>query len=194
MSKKIMILTASPNKKGNTALLAEWFCQGAKSKGAVCEIINVAGIKYKSNGCTACMKCQGSDTYACVIKDEASAVIAAVPEADVLVFATPIYFFGPSAQLKLILDRMYALFKFNRKTGAITSVFQGKSLVLLASSGGSLKSGLKLVEETFKVIAHFAGCLFDALLVPCAGKSGALVSNELIRSKAIALGRKVAAP
>lgn len=95
VSKKILILNASPKKDGNTAAIADWFCQGASSKGAEVEIVRTASLKYKSLGCTSCRACQKSDKYECSINDEAKPVLAKMAKVDVIVFATPLYFFGP---------------------------------------------------------------------------------------------------
>jgi multimeric flavodoxin WrbA len=57
MPKKILILSASPKKQGNTAALVEWFTQGARSKGAQVETVAIAFLKYKTIGCTSCRAC-----------------------------------------------------------------------------------------------------------------------------------------
>ena len=58
MDKKILILSGSPKKNGNTAALVSAFTDGAKNKNTDVEIINTAFLKYKTNGCTSCRKCQ----------------------------------------------------------------------------------------------------------------------------------------
>ncbi len=187
-----MVLFASPEENGNTSLLVKWFIKGAKSKGAKVELVNVAKLKYKVNGCTSCQGCQHSLKYECVIKDEASPIIARVPRADTLVLATPVYFFGPTAQLKLFLDRMYSLFKFERGTGKVRHRLNNMQLCLIASASGGLDHGLSLTEDTFKALARLIGMKFSSLLVPAAGISGAIKSNKEIQKKAIALGGKLA--
>ena len=99
MAKKILVLSGSPKKNGNTALLVKWFSEGAKSKGADVEIVQTAFLKYKSNGCTSRRSCQKIEKYECVIDDEAKPVLAKMAKVDVIVMATPLYFYGPSAHV-----------------------------------------------------------------------------------------------
>jgi len=111
--KKMMILCGSPREKGNTVTVVRWVAAAAREGGADVEIVVADKLTYKAYGCTGCMSCQNSDTFRCVIGDDASEVIARIPEQDVLVFATPVYFMGFSAQLKLVIDRMFSLFKIH---------------------------------------------------------------------------------
>ena len=93
MPKKILILNGSPKKDGNTAAMVEWFSQGARSKGADVEIVRTAYLKYKTLGCISCRKCQTIDKYECCIDDDAKPVLVKMSEVDVIVMATPLYFF-----------------------------------------------------------------------------------------------------
>jgi multimeric flavodoxin WrbA len=191
MAKKILIVTGSPNKHGNTAHLVAWAAEGARKKGAEVEIVDVAGLQFGANGCTACMGCQKLEDFQCVIKDQASVYLAKIPQMDVLVLATPLYLFGPSAQLKLFMDRMYSLFKFDRKSGAIRHNLHNKILGLIASAGGELPC-LLLLEQSFKIIAEFSSMRFESLLVPHSGASGVVKNNKEAREQAVAFGSKLA--
>ena len=193
MAKKIMVLNGSPRKNGNTSTVVEWFTAGAKEAGATVELVNVTGLKSKFSGCIACMGCQKSDKFECVVDDEVKPVLARIPSADVVVFATPTYFFGPTAQLKTLLDRMYSLIKFNSDAGGYVHRLEHIALALIATAGGGVQPGLQLVEETFKTIAGFSGAGFDSLLVPNASMySDDLKQDRDLREKAIAFGRKIA--
>ena len=108
MAKNILVLSGSPVKNGNTAMLVKWFAEGACSKGAQVEVVSAAFLKYKTTGCISCRRCQTSKEYACVINDEATPVLKKMAQVDVIVMATPLYFYGPSSQLKLIMDRMFS--------------------------------------------------------------------------------------
>jgi multimeric flavodoxin WrbA len=191
-NKRILILFASPKKKGNTANLVRWFVEGARSKGAKIKVVDLSSLKYKVNGCTSCMGCQRSKEYRCVIDDEASSIIAGIADVDVAVFATPVYFFGPTAQLKLFLDRMFSLSKFDRKTGSVKTILENQAFVVIASAAGPFEPGLRLLEETFKSISRFSRMKFDSLLVPRAGGSGEIRNNTEIRNKVVAFGKKIA--
>lgn len=190
MAKKMMILMASPKKDGNTAALVEWVATGARTKGAEAEVVNTAFLKYKTNGCISCRACQTSDKYECAVKDEAASVLSRMAGTDVIVMATPLYFFGPSAQLKLIFDRMFSLYKWDNATGAFTTPLKGKTFGLIASAFEDV--GLDVLEKPFRITADYTGMKFESLLVPNAGVSGEVKKKPGIRAKAIAFGERIA--
>jgi len=190
MHRKILVLSGSPKKNGNTALLVKWFSEGARSKGAEVEIVQTAFLKHKSNGCTSCRTCQKSDKYECVINDEAKPILARMAEVDAIVMATPLYFYGPSAQLKLIFDRMFSLFKWDNKTDTMKTVLKGKTFVLIASAYEDI--GLDTLEKPFALTAEYTSMKFKSLLIPNAGESGDIKNKPDIKEKAIALGKSAA--
>lgn len=187
--KKILMLNASPKKDGNTALLVEWFKEGALGEGAFVEVVHVASLKYRSLGCASCRACQKRKEYECVIKDDAQAVLKRMAQVDVIVMATPLYFFAPSAQLKLIFDRMFSLYKWDNVKGTMESVLTGKTFVLLASAYENI--GLDALEKPFALTAEYTGMRFASLLVPNAGVSGQIKKASGIRERARSFGRKV---
>lgn len=189
MAKKIMVLLASPVKKGNTRQLVDWIAKGAKGAGAAVEVVDVATLKYKANGCRACMDCQTLKEFRCVVKDKASAIIARIPKADVLVFATPLYFFGPSAQLKLFMDRMYSLFKFDEATREVRHNLGHLKFALVATANGQ---AFKPLIDTFAVISGLIRVPLLEFCVPFAGRSGNIRKLEGIEQKARQFGKSLA--
>ena len=101
---KIIMLLGSPNKKGSSQLLAECFRQGAQEAGHRVEMIYVAHADI--HPCTGCIYCGYEGP--CAQKDEVESIRAKILEADMLVFVTPLYYFGMSAQLKTLVDRFCA--------------------------------------------------------------------------------------
>lgn len=193
MAKKVMIICGSPRENGNTMTLAGWAAEGARGAGADVEIVNAAKLRYAVNGCTACMGCQRSEEYRCVIDDEASAVLARIPGKDVLVFATPVYFMGFSAQTKLLMDRIFSLVKIKGEDFTLAPGYDEIDYALIASGGGGIEDGLNLVEETMKAIAAFGKKSPKSLLVPRAPfEEGAIASNEELRERATAFGAELA--
>jgi len=190
MTKKILILSGSPKKDGNTATLVDWLTEGARSKGAHVEVVRTAFLKYKSAGCTSCRACQKPGRYGCVIDDEAKPVLAKMAGVDVIVMATPLYFFAASAQLKLVLDRMFSLYKWDNEAGTMETPLKGKTLVLMGSAYEDL--GLDALEKPFEMTAAYSGMKFKSLLIPNAGVSGEIKKKEGVREKAIALGKEIA--
>ena len=101
---KVLLLNGSPRKDGNTESLVKAFEQGAKKHGEV-EIINVCDINI--NPCKGCDYCLNSEGHACVQKDGMSEIYKKLQTADVLVVASPVYFYSLSAQLKALIDRCH---------------------------------------------------------------------------------------
>lgn len=187
MSKNILILNGSPKKNGNTTKLVEWFSQGACSNHAKVEIIRAASLKFKSNGCISCRRCQKIMKYECVINDDVKRVLKKMAKADVIVFATPLYFYGPSVQLKLIIDRMFSLYKWDNTTNTFETPMRGKSMILLLSAYEDI--GLDIVEKSFKLIADYSAMKFHSLLVPNAKESAEIDKLRGIRKRTVDFGR-----
>lgn len=178
---KILVINGSPKKDGNTAMLVGWFSEEARARGARVKVVRAASLKSRVNGCTSCRACQKSAKYECVINDDVKVTLKEMQKADVIVFATPLYFYGPSAQLKLIIDRMFSLYKWDNKTDTFTSPMRGKAMGLILSAYENI--GLKIVEESFKLIADYSGMSFRSLLVPDARESGEVKDIKGIRGR-----------
>ena len=101
MGKKILILSGSPRKEGNSDLLCNEFMRGALEVGHEVEKIRVQEKKIAC--CTACYACR--DTGNCVIKDDMADIMQKMIECDVMVLASPVYFYSIDAQLKAVIDR-----------------------------------------------------------------------------------------
>ena len=104
--KKVLIVSTSPRRNSNSEALATAFAEGAKAAGHEVEQISLRGKTV--NFCRGCFVCQ--EKLRCVIRDDADVICRKALEADVLVFATPIYYYEMSGQLKTLLDRLNPLF------------------------------------------------------------------------------------
>ena len=100
----ILILSGSPRRGGNTELLVEAFVKGASQKHHV-EVVSVHD--YKVNPCMGCNACFKSESNSCVQKDDMPLIYEKMAVADMLVIASPVYFYGLSAQLKAVIDRFH---------------------------------------------------------------------------------------
>lgn len=105
MSKKVLILSGSPRKGGNSDLLCDEFMRGAKESGNEAEKVRIA--EKKIGYCRACYYCRQSGGE-CAIKDDMAEVLQKMIDADVIVLASPVYFYSVDAQLKTVLDRTVA--------------------------------------------------------------------------------------
>lgn len=102
---KITILNGSPRLNGNTEIMVDEFVKGAKVSGHEVDKINLAGKKIA--GCLGCKYCFAHGGK-CVQNDDMTAVLKSLDQADLVVFASPIYWFDITGQLKCAIDRMYA--------------------------------------------------------------------------------------
>ena len=104
MSKKVLILSGSPRKNGNSDILCDEFARGAADAGHEVEKIRIA--EKKIGYCHACYACRG--TGVCAIKDDMAEIMQKMIDCDVMVLASPVYFYSIDAQLKAVIDRSVA--------------------------------------------------------------------------------------
>lgn len=104
MGKKVLVVSASPRKGGNSDLLCFQFAMGAKAAGHEAEKINLRELRI--GPCLACEHCKQHDGV-CVQQDDMAAVLEKMLAADVIVLATPIYFYNMNGQMKTMIDRVY---------------------------------------------------------------------------------------
>lgn len=105
MVKNVLVITGSPRKNGNSDLMADAFIQGATESGH--SVRKFEAARQKINGCTACDTCWSKGT-ACTFKDGFTELEPFLEAADVIVFATPLYWSSVPAQLKAVIDKFYA--------------------------------------------------------------------------------------
>lgn len=119
---KIAILNGSPRKE-NTAAMVEAFAEGAREAGHEVDILHVG--KMKINGCLGCEFCHTKGEGKCVQKDDMEKVMPAYLESDMIVFATPIYYFDMTAQLSAAIQRVYCIGKPAKATKAAMLISSG---------------------------------------------------------------------
>ena len=184
---KIVILLGSPRKKGNSAALAERVAAGAAAAGATVETVFLHGMKIMP--CTACEACHQPQGEGCIIEDDMRGLYPKLKEADAIVWTSPIYWFTLSAQLKLALDRCYALL------GPEGHAFKGKRMALAFSYGGDdpFDSGCINAIRTFQDAFSFIGAEILGMVYGSAAGAGDIRSNTKVMAEAMELGRKLAA-
>ena len=104
--KKVVVISTSLRPGSNSNALAEQFAEGAKAAGNEVEFISLRGKEIRF--CIGCLSCQ--KTGACVFKDDVPAIMDSVLNADVVCWATPIYYYEMSGQMKTLIDRMNAMY------------------------------------------------------------------------------------
>ena len=103
--RKILVILGGGRARGNTAQLAEAFAEGAREAGHQAEIVSL--LKYQVNGCLGCNACRYGKP--CVQKDDFSRLVPKILEADLIAFASPLYFWTISSKLKAFIERFYCL-------------------------------------------------------------------------------------
>lgn len=106
MSKKIVVITGSPRKNGNSFAMTDAFIQAAQSKGH--QITRFDAAMMKLGGCHACESCYKTGK-ACTFDDDYNTIAPAILEADTVVFAMPVYWYSIPAQIKCVIDKMYSM-------------------------------------------------------------------------------------
>ena len=104
--KKVIIISSTPRRDGNSEILSNEFARGAMDAGHEVEIITLRD--YHLNYCVACYAC--TDSGKCVIGDGMNEIAEKLLTADVIVFSTPVYFYSMSGQLKVFIDRLVPVY------------------------------------------------------------------------------------
>ena len=175
MSKNILVLTGSPRKGGNSDQLADAFIVGAKQAGHTA--IKYVTADKEIKGCRACMTCFSKGT-ACSFADDFNELAPLVEKADMIVFATPLYWFSFPAQLKAALDKFFS-FMIGQKTLKI------KDCALLACAGDPNEDGFDALVTSYKLITRHMGWKDSGtILVPgLMGKDDILKTDGLTRAE-----------
>ncbi len=146
MEKKVLILAGSPRVGGNSDLLCDEFARGAREAGR--KVTKIYVQKQKIAGCLACYGCRSTGT--CVQKDDMQNIIPQMIEADVIVLATPVYFYCMSGQLKTLIDRTLPQWQN----------IKGKEFYFIVTAADK-KEGL---ESTMLALKGFTDCMTDAVV------------------------------
>lgn len=107
MNKKVLVISTSLRRGGNSERLADSFAEGAKESGNQVEKVELSAKNI--HFCLGCLRCL--EAGRCVIRDDADLIVQKMRTAEVLVFATPIYYYGMSGQMKTLLDRANPLYQ-----------------------------------------------------------------------------------
>lgn len=148
MSKSVLIISTSPRRGGNSDTLADEFARGAAEAG--CQVEKVCLYDKTIGFCRGCMACM--KTQRCVIRDDAAVIAQKMRTADVVVFATPIYYFEMSGQMKTMLDRCNPLY---------TSEYAFRDIYLLAAAA---EKESETVDGAVKGLEGWIACFEHARL------------------------------
>jgi multimeric flavodoxin WrbA len=150
---QITTLLGSAKKKGNTATVLGWIEEEFKSMGHAVDRIY---LNSKSiGGCLGCAKCrENPHEIACVQKDDAIDILEQMISSEVVLYASPIYFWGFSSPMKALIDRSYSLVTNYHKPGH-TSLMEGKRIGLLVTGADSYEENAEGMFTAFDRIVDF---------------------------------------
>jgi len=170
MKKNILILSASPRIQGNSDILCDQFSKGAQVAGHATDIIHVH--KKKINYCTGCGTCfQGGK--ACPQKDDMPVILEKMILADVIVMATPVYFYTMNGQMKTLIDRCCSRYR----------EISGKEFYFIATAADGNKNA---IERTMDEFRGFTECLERPIEKGIVCGVGAWEKGAIIKTKAYA--------
>ena len=176
---KIVILEGSPNKKGSSNLLADCFRQGAEEAGHMVEIIDAAHADI--HPCTGCIHCGYEGP--CVQKDDMEEIRGKILGADMMVFVTPLYYYGMSAQLKTLIDRFCA---FN-------SSIQRKHMksALLTAAWNSDDWTFEALESHYKTLVRYLNLKDMGMVLGYGCGTPSMTKHSRFPQKAYELGNQL---
>ena len=175
----VTIINGSPRKGGNTEIMAKEFQRGAEDAGNQVTRIDLAGKKIA--GCLGCQYGFAHDGV-CVQKDDMAEILAVIDQTDLLVFASPIYWFDITAQMKSAIDRMYA-------RGKVGFHFTKTALLLDSGADGVYDAALAQYRA---MCGYLKWTSIGEICVPDMTEKGSMASSPLLE-KVYELGRSVEA-
>jgi multimeric flavodoxin WrbA len=180
---KVLVLEGSP-RQGNTACVLDWVIAGL-GRGVKAERVRVGELDI--SGCVECLTCAKSKQSAgCAQDDDMVELYDKMVDADLVIWASPIFCWNVTAQTKTVLDRTFALM-----TGE--DLLKGSKWALVLTAGGDHFDGADLAVRMFSSTARYVGVKYlgQHVVANCPGLPG-LRKNRLIREQATAYGRELA--
>ena len=183
--KRIVAFLGSPRPRGNTDTLAECVLDGAREAGFEAESFALRSLKV--HPCTGCGYCWRRGK-ACIFDDDGQKLYDAMAEADVFLFATPVYWYGPTAIMKAFMDRLVV---FNRPEGR--PLVRGKSALLVSAWEEKGMGAAEPLVKQFELGFRYLELKFEgSLLLDDLGPAGAATERPGALESAYALGRSLA--
>jgi len=186
--KRVLILASSPRKNSNSTILALKAAEGVRAEGGEADVVEIGHLKIAP--CNACDSCLAKPEAGCVIKDDMQPLYAKIRAAQGIIFATPVYWFNMSAQMKLVIDRAYAI------QDKEYFAFTGKDVGVILTYGDVdvFASGGVNALRSFQDICAFAKANLVGTVYGTANKAGEVQTNEELLQKAFDLGKKLVNP
>ena len=183
---KILFITSSWRKKSNSACLAFHAAEGAENNGHEVTTVDIARLNI--GACRGCLACQKTKSGRCVHQDDMSQFYPLLEEADVLVFASPVYWFNLCGQIKQFIDRCYALAIKELPDGTVCFGKKKIGVVLAYEGEDPFDAGAVNAIRSVQDMCSFLGATFAGALYGTAHNEGEVATNTALREKARAYG------
>ena len=145
---EVTTVLGSPREKGNTATVLDLFEKLMVQQGHKVDRINI--MDYEVNGCLGCETCRKvRHEPSCRQQDDAVRIFELIIASEAVVYATPLYTYGFTAQMKALIDRQYCLVT-GYGSPEYTSLLKGKRTALLVTCGGPIEGNADLIQEAFE--------------------------------------------
>ena len=180
MGKKIVVLNGSPRKHGNTAALIDRFRAGAQSAGHSVTRFNIAEMNISP--CIGCLKGGKNKASPCTQKDDMDQIYPAYETADIIVLASPLYFWSFTAQLKTAIDRIFAAIEANGYAAP------PKDCIMLIAAGDSSRSNFQPMIDYYKSFLSNIGWTDVGMLLAGGVNEIGDIAGKPVLEEAAALG------
>jgi multimeric flavodoxin WrbA len=151
----VLTILGSPRRRGNTATVLGWVEDRIRAH----HLVERYDLPRTSlNGCLGCDACQRAvDVPGCVQRDPLSELLDQILSADLVVYASPVYVWGFTAQMKALLDRHVSMVKW-RDGATARALLSGKPTALLTTCGGGAEDNADLIEQIFRREMAYLDC------------------------------------
>ena len=168
MSKSVLILSGSPRRGGNSDILCDEFARGAREAGHTVEKIRISdtAIRY----CTGCGSC--NTTHTCMIQDDMAGILHKILAADIIVMASPVYFYTIDAQIKTLIDRTVPRY----------TDIQNKDFYFIVTAADT---NVQALERSLECFRGFLNCLSNVREKGAIRAAGVWKSGEVRHSPAM---------
>lgn len=187
---KVLTLQGGARRKGNTATILGWVEAELKAKGHQVDSVTLQDKTIK--GCLACGKCKEvPDGVGCIQKDDAIEILEKMTGADLVVFSSPLYFWGLAGPIKSFIDRTYSLYEnFHQPNHA--SLVEGQRQALLVTGGGPFENNAEATFTAFDRLQnpHMAVKAGELFIGGCTTPEN--LSDE-VKQKALKFAEQIAA-
>ena len=175
---KVLGICASPRKDGNTDILVHKVLEGAASAGHDVEFISLHGLNIAP--CFACGACKKD--HVCIHNDDMPALIGKIREADAVVLGTPVYYWGPTAQMKAFTDRWHC----------DSSIFRGKTVIMtIPMEDTDVRTGRHVIGMYQDALDYIGASLKNVILAAGAYKKGDVLNMPVYLDAAYNAGKDI---